>query len=309
MEPQNLRVGKSFPFENDTPSDCVILIIGPGDAYFQILRYFLIESEKLMEIYSKTDGAMLPDVDIKSGTIMAEYLMSGCYENPYLSLDPTTNLDDIKDAYKTAHNVLVLAQVLELPDLEEQAQGFLDQGSMSLSNIDITTTLIDSTFAFEHQDIMPRVEHYVQKILEENEPDWYDEQLANYDLPETLGEAFVMAVLSTKASEETSRTTRMRVWEGLNELLPLEVKEMICRVYLHREYEQEDDDLLEEWDYRMFVDFPVILPIVYERIPSAKLQRGKLARAKYGVNKRIGARVKEKAKAEKRIRLSTTKLT
>ncbi|KAF4988536.1 hypothetical protein FGRMN_9719 [Fusarium graminum] len=301
MEPQQLRVGRSFPFE-DKPSTTVTLIIGTGDIDFTIIRMFLNESEKLMEIYSTTDGAMLPDVDIESGSILAEYLMRGDYENPYLSLDPTTDLDDIKAAFKTAHNVLVLSQVLEISDLEKMAQELLDQGSKSLSDIDITTSLIDSIFAFEHQDIMPRVEPYVQKILEEDEPSWYDEQLANYDLPETLGEAFVMAVLSTKASEEASASTRMRVWEGLNALLPLEVKEMICRVYLHREYEQEDeDDLWEEWDNRMFVDFPVFIPIIYERIPSAKLQRGKLARAKYGVNKRIGARVKEKAKAEKNI--------
>ncbi|KAM0343370.1 hypothetical protein ACHAPU_008548 [Fusarium lateritium] len=305
MEPRELRIGKSFAV--DTPSNCVCLYVGPDSVKFLIWRYWLVESDKIMEIYAGTNGAMIPDVDTESGTIMAKYLSTGLYYDPYNVLFSTNTVEDIKAAFKTAHNVLVLSQLLELVDLEEQAQEILDEASKSLTNIEAITALVDSEFAFEHQNIMPRIGTYAMKLLEENDPSWYDEQLANYYVPETLGEAFVMAILCTKATEETSRSSRRRIWEGLNQLLPFAVKEMIARVYLDREYNRSDHyeldfDDFDDFDYRLLVDCPVILHIIYEKIPpSAKLQRGKLARAKYVVNKRIGVRVKEKDKAEKKV--------
>ncbi|PCD29389.1 hypothetical protein BFJ70_g7524 [Fusarium oxysporum] len=254
---------------------------------------FITNTGNLRSLFKEKDEYEMKDVDVSTGRVFADYIMSRRYDVDYetVARDERMALREYMIALKAwamgrrynLYGLVVLARehVIDLAEL--------------VNPIWVLEVTVDTPLAMKHiTGIIHRIDDFTWDVLETTTKRQATDILLHMQPPDTVGRLWVMLQFMQKAQGPALQRGQRLVAQTLPTLLPGVTEYLQLRQELMRAREginPEDDTPFEE-DVDEYDEIPFD-----HFIPGAKIKCGKIMRAMVGSIKssqNIGTRNKEK---------------
>ncbi|KAF9776368.1 hypothetical protein IL306_005459 [Fusarium sp. DS 682] len=256
-------------------------------------RFHLANGGNLRLSFEGTNEFAMREVDNEAGHVFINYLETEHYEVDYdaAEQDPIVG----GKAYKTAVTCWCLAFRFNIPAFEELARNHTLRLAKLIDPLYVVQVSVDSEQAIE---VIPGfeyiIENYSEEILLQTPRARVEEVISQADIPQTPGEAYVMAQLMLKAQGETLiQAWRLIIRAPIN-IIPFHILRQVPPPR-----RQEEETVYEPQRLRFLNEaFYIIIPkLTYHRVETPKLKRGKVMRAMAATSydkQHVGTRNKEK---------------
>ncbi|KAM0258877.1 hypothetical protein ACHAPA_011003 [Fusarium lateritium] len=245
--PQAPRICLGLVVENPGPT---FSLSAHGDGTMTFPRTSLSLSDFMASLFEGCERACLHEADLETVECIATYMRTQKYVCP-AGFTAASSVSVSVAAFKAALNVVAYAGYLQLPDLVTQAEEYAIMAEDNLTYTLALMTMIDSPAAMLFSDLMPRIEETTQNIIKYAPPNRYGPLLKCMGVPSTLGQLYLMSILSSMAEGDRNQEVLDCISESLVEVIPPAMRSILAERYSGEEY---NDMWYESYELADFTD-------------------------------------------------------
>ncbi|KAM0247838.1 hypothetical protein ACHAP5_003848 [Fusarium lateritium] len=243
--PQVPRICLGEVVENPGPT---VSLYAHGDGTITFPRTSLYLSDFMASLLEDRETACFHEADLETVECIATYMRTQKYVCS-AGFTAASSVPVSVAAFKAALNVVAYAGYLQLPDLVTQAEEYAIMAEDNLTYTLALMTMIDSPAAMLFSDLMPRIEETTQNIIKYAPPNQYGPLLKCMGVPSTLGQLYLMSILSSMAGGERKEEVLNRISESLEEVIPPAMRSILAELYSGEEHHEMWYDSYELADF------------------------------------------------------------